>query len=171
MPKCELPCKVYIYCTKGKSLYKSIESNEYLEYYSLEHWDETDIKANGKVVAEFTLSYIECWRPKGLLWSNNIDKTCLTMPQLCNYAETNKHHKEHCYAWRIDDLKIYDTPKDISEFYKQGTYSYDDWLYGYYNGRRGARSNYNSYLNICRLKRPPQSWCYIKGENDERICD
>ena len=24
MPKCKLPCKVYIYCTKGKKLYKCV---------------------------------------------------------------------------------------------------------------------------------------------------
>ena len=58
MPKCELPCKVYIYCTKGKKLYKCVSN-----------FDEDLL--NGKVVAEFTLNKVEIlerdlndWLPK-----------------------------------------------------------------------------------------------------------
>lgn len=148
MPK-DLPCKVYIYESKGREFPFSVHidtiardnASRYLDCMRgmpdirtrKSKYGEIPYIAYGrmKVVAEFILSYVECWRPKGLLWNKNIDKTCLTIPQLCNYAESNKKHKEHCYAWHIEDLHIYDTPKELTEF---------------------------------GLKRPFQSWGYLNDE-------
>ena len=67
------------------------------------------------------------------------------------------------YGWHISDLVIYAEPKDIGEFYKVGMLSYDDWLYGIYNGNGGARSSYESYKNAFKLSKAPQSWCYVEG--------
>ena len=47
-PKCELPCKVYIYCTKGKDLWMRNNDPIILGYKRI----------NGKVVAEFILNKI-----------------------------------------------------------------------------------------------------------------
>lgn len=154
MPKCKFPCKVYIYCTKGKnSLIGITRKGEELPYSDgqiadkdvfytipktpIERWREL-----GKVVAEFTLNTVTT------LWQNNKDKTstarvvdkdvfekqtCMTWKQYCEYHKCKNGKYPNSYAWHIEDLKIYKKPKELSEF-------------------------------ICRkpLKRPPQSWCYIK---------
>lgn len=56
------------------------------------------------------------------------------------------------YAWHIDNLKIYDKPKELDTFII-GKVALDC---GY--------GNYNIYNKV--LKKPPQSWCYVeeKGE-------
>lgn len=176
MPKCELPCKVYIYCTKdSKHLvapFNFVEGWFYKVYDDNTHycngcsWNMGET-INGKVVAEFTLNYIECWRPKGLLWSNRIDKTCLTIPQLCNYAETNKQHKWHCYAWRIDDLKIYDKSKELSDFKKENKCHYANY-------EQGCCFENCTFFDLkdcdgkySKITVAPQSWFYIKGEENE----
>ena len=66
------------------------------------------------------------------------------------------------YANFIKDAKLYDKPKLLSEFVRDKALSHNDWLFGVYSGGKGAKGNYDSYLNVFRLKRPPQSWCYVK---------
>lgn len=140
-PNIELPCKVYIYCTKGKKLYKCVST-----------FDEDLL--NGKVVAEFTLNKVEKFDIPYPAYFNEVkdklkhitDGSCLTLNDLHRYLK-NKNG----YAWFIEDLKIYDKPKELSEF-SIGKAKIDC---GY--------GNYNIYNKI--LKRPPQSWCYIEGDN------
>lgn len=60
------------------------------------------------------------------------------------------------YGWHISDLKIYDKPRELSEFYKfcdkkncqmcDGEREYDVCVFG----RRKP------------ITRPPQSWCYVE---------
>lgn len=59
---------------------------------------------------------------------------------------------------------IYDTPKELNEFTKAGALSYDDWLYGIYNGT--SESTYEKYLMPFKVTRPPQSWCYVERLGD-----
>ena len=183
IPKCELPVKVYIYMTKKRSFFMANRKGEEIWYgdglryekteiikfpkCDIEHWDKL-----GKVVAEFTLEKTECWRPKGMIFDNNVKKTCLTMPQLIAYADTNKKTKEHCFAWFINNLKIYDKPKELSEFKKD--LDCDDYPC---NKNRDYKYNYYDYSEGCwacgidfdgsnciykQLTRPPQSWCYVE---------
>ena len=136
MPKCELPVKVYIYCTKIKDK----------KHYT----DEIDIPlitkkwmGNGKVVAEFTLNKVHKIKfdapsiYQGYLsfangcvfmekrFNFNIDKCCLTDNELYDYlgepteifGEYYETFEYNGYAWHIDDLKIYDEPRDLEEFF------------------------------------------------------
>lgn len=177
MPKCALPIKVYIYCTKIKDKKR--------------YTDEVDIPletgmymGNGRVIAEFILNQIdlvEICDPhifrngKQLDWYWFKRNACLDCEEImsyigygCDYDGWASSEYAKGYAWHIDDLKIYNEPKELSEFVSNKVLSYDDWLYAIYNGHSGARNNYNSYLNVFRLKRPPQSWCYVeelKGES------
>ena len=137
MPKCKFPCKVYIYCTKGKnSLIGITRKGEELPYSDgqiadkdvfytipktpIERWREL-----GKVVAEFTLNTVTT------LWQNNKDKTstarvvdkdvfekqtCMTWKQYCEYHKCKNGKYPNSYAWHIEDLKIYKKPKELSEF-------------------------------------------------------
>ena len=151
MPKCELPCKVYIYCTKSKPTlqyfynwqnYKTI--SEHSTWASGRTINVGDY-GNGKVVAEFTLNKVNLLvdvgagihyadknynllNPKDLL-----KKSCLTEEQIYNYVGENRRNNlffNDGYAWCIDDLKIYDKPKELSEFGVKR--AFQSW--GYVNG-------------------------------------
>lgn len=142
MPKCELPCKVYIYCTKGKKLYKCVSN-----------FDEDLL--NGKVVAEFTLNKVDTlerdlndWLPKNRYDISNelLKNTNLNQEQLWNYGQG-----KILYAWHIDDLKVYDKPKELSEFST------------ILHRMKGKESRFTSHL----LQRPPHNWCYVEELEDE----
>lgn len=164
MPKCELPCKVYIYYAKGKKLYKCVSNSD-------------EDLLNGKVVAEFTLNKVDTlerdlndWLPKNRYdVSNELLKDInLNQEQLWNYGQG-----KILYAWHIDDLKIYDKPKELSEFShfipnnkcptKQCGTNCEDC------------PNYDEEHETCLalyyahrvIKRPPQSWCYVEELENE----
>ena len=149
-PKCELPCKVYIYCTKGKKLYKCVSN-----------FDEDLL--NGKVVAEFTLNKIDKFDSAYSEWAYSVAPEDSEMPisetqfiQMaeqkgkldCNYLLKYFGDEDYiAYAWHIDNLKVYDKPKELSEFSI---------------GKAKIACGYGNY-NICNkiLKRPPQSWMFV----------
>ena len=97
---------------------------------------ETKSKSGrGKIVSEWELN--TCFKFTNI--SGNpanrellYNKARVTEKQLFNYSEAGK---KTIYAWQIDDLKIYDNPKKITEF----------------------RNSKNQPLT-----RPPQSWCYVE---------
>lgn len=179
-PKLETPFKCYIYCTKSKLLTKShyngkiyvAASKKYQN--SLEH--NGNITLSGKVIGEFVCDEItriaRCGYDKERIELNIVDEN-LTIKKLdkgfLNRCQLSLNDLEkyanggEVYGWHISDLVLYDEPKDIGEFYKGGMLSYDDWLYGIYNGNGGARSFYESYKNAFELSRAPQSWCYVEG--------
>ena len=178
MPQCELPCKVYIYCTKGKL-------NAYLPYeHDCFEFDvasavylndkpilDIDVELNGKVVAEFTLNkidlLIDCGAGLHYVDShyNDIDidylraNSCLKDEQIYSYLglKGDSPYFNDGYAWHIEDLKIYDKPKELSDFLTQGYENYDDWLL--FND---GTQNYNAYLEGWVLRKAPPSWCYVE---------
>ena len=174
MPKCEFPCKVYIYCTKPKKWYAfsswGCTSDELLwktkdkvkMCNGFGAWDEDAEKLNGKVVAEFTLNGVVKFNIESIMFLGKqqelMQKSKLGGLSLRKYLGNGVG-----YAWGIDNLKIYDKPKELKEFASAKAKNYDDWLYAIYSGHRGARCNYNSYLNAFSLKKAPQSWCYVRG--------
>ncbi len=112
---------------------------------------------------------------------------CLNQPELIQYGGGRT-----LYGWHITDLKIYDKPKELSEFYKVGAKSLeklatDDELCSYCyrtgggeyamvvtpNGLdacegRFCEEAYEEYLEQeFALTRPPESWMYIQ-ELEER---
>lgn len=95
MPKCELPVKVYIYCSKNKG-------RKELRFLN------SGYGLNGKVVAEFTLNKINKLDGADAETEKN---TCLTMGELFDYAKGKL-----LYAWHINDLKIYSKPKQLADF-------------------------------------------------------
>ena len=176
MPKCELPCKVYIYCTKGKKLYKCVSN-----------FDEDLL--NGKVVAEFTLNKIDKFDSAYSEWAYSVAPEDSEMPisetQFIQMAE--QKGKLDCndllkyfgdedyivYAWHIDNLKVYDKPKELSEF---SGFIPNNKCEKHENGF--ACDKCDAYdkehdtclaLYYCRkpIKRPPMSWCYVEELENE----
>ena len=188
-PKCELPCKVYIYCTKPKKWWAfsnwGATSDELVWKIKdkvkmcngLEVWDDDCEKLNGKVVAEFTLNKVDTlerdlndWLPKNRYdVSNELLKNInLNQEQLWNYGQGKT-----LYAWYIDNLKIYDKPKELSDFShfipnnkcptKQCGTNYEDC------------PNYDEEHETCLalyyahrvIKRPPMNWYYVEELENE----
>lgn len=156
------PTQVYIYCTKIKDKKR--------------YTDEIDIPletemymGNGRVIAEFTLDGIaefyvfENGSVQGWNWFG-LKRSCLTYEQIAEYIGLNKKG----YAWHIDDLKIYDEPKELNEFEH---YISNNRCPKKENGMNCEDcKSYNKEHNTClalyylhkQVKRPPQSWCYVE---------
>lgn len=165
MPKCELPIKVYIYCTKGKyEQYTPPLSDTNYEY-------AFGYVMNGKVVAEFTLNKVECFTTdyrRDKEQTNRISKdSCVRFEELEEY----EYGKPCLYAWRIYNLKIYDTPKELSEFYSWKDCPYKDWgdidNIGCWECGCEMFSRGECRFGHLQLERPPQSWCYVEEMKSE----
>lgn len=185
-PSCELPCKVYIYCTKSKPTlqyfynwqnYKPI--SEHSTWASGRTINVGDY-GNGKVVAEFTLNKIDKFDSAYSEWAYSVAPEGSEMPisetQFIQMAEQKgkldcndllKYFGDEdyiAYMWHIDNLKIYDKPKELSEFYIETID--DDCCVGcpYHETPIGEEPCKNCYGNRKYITRPPQSWCYVEGE-------
>ena len=146
VPKLERPFKCYIYETKGKQI---------------EHVDGCDITyyGRGKVIGEFVCRGMMDGRSKLLP-----KQSCLTLEEIWNYAKGKR-----VYGWRIADLKIYDKPKELSEFYLQCEEYGKTGTVDTPKKCKGCRYQYTwDLVSKCRIdglkpiKRPPQSWCYVE---------
>ena len=87
-----------------------------------------------------------------------LKKSCLTYAELKNYIGANFHDIPF-YGLHISDLKIYDKPKELSEFRKPCPYS-ENMLCNFC-----LKSGYLPNMEIgCfnTITRPPLSWCYVE---------
>ena len=152
-PKNETPFKCYIYCTKnGKSLIKDDISTT-IGFIA---------KNGGKVIGEFVcdrLTFIDAYYDTNgnrHLCNTAFVKSCVPNDELFDYLYGKHGEKHGGWAWHISDLVIYDKPRELSDFETvgcQGCRDKDTYHCKFYCvGRR-------------RLKRPPQSWCYVESED------
>lgn len=119
---------------------------------------ETKAKGGcGKVIGEFVC--------RGVMYGGSHllpKQSCLTLEEIWEYAKGKR-----VYGWRIADLKIYDKPKELSEF--------KAFCKNYYDGKGcddckyfidGRSYEYDESDCGCSgrkpLERPPQSWCYVE---------
>lgn len=193
MPKCKLPIKVYIYCTKNeKQYFSNVKCCESLLM---------DSNSLGKVVAEFTLDKVDkytaefvdddCYEDIRVYIKNEYAeyedelydeeivttnceenpsdcelciKSCVSYEQIKKYVGVNFHDKPF-YAWHIDNLKIYDKPKELSEFKKQNAcYVAGSWEeLGCWECGCTFQELDDCDGRCSRLERPPQSWCYVES--------
>ena len=145
-PKLDVPFKCYIYCTKGETIYlpRDIFGKNPL---------------NGKVIGEFVCDGI---RPEPEIADQLVDAglmlhSCLSSAELLKYA-----NGKALYSWHISDLKIYDEPKPLCEFEHPPYLDCDIpcrlCKYGF-----KAYGAFGEWYDCDRkLKRPPQSWCYVE---------
>jgi predicted transcriptional regulator len=145
-PKLETPFKCYIYCTLPKYPHEDFISTDY---------PRPQFYGGGKVVGEFTCDAITrvniCgfWDDSGKQLDNRLKETCLTTKEFCKYLGENVG-----YGWHISDLRIYDTPKELSEFKTLCRVDADCCACPYYNyTKMGCDGRV--------IGRPPQSWCYV----------
>lgn len=147
-----VPFKAYIYCTKGKPYLYRVDDDDNFELTNtlrpkVDGYVKDYNEQNGKVIGEFICDKVvkTCgWRLYGDTQQCAKRTTaeeafpklaCLTIYEIVKYA--GSENREVC-GWHISDLKIYDKPRELSEFGKVG------------------------FGHEVPLKRPPQSWMYIE---------
>ena len=143
----EVPCKCYIYMTQGA-------------YKDLGLYSEGIYQNRMKVIGEFICdkvyliknqrnSFVVANEEQGV--TNEIARqNCLDYDDMVNYLGDKDG-----YGWHISDLKIYNKPKELSEFLKPCP------------AKKGVCLDciaYNEYDEVCanNLTRPPQSWQYVE---------
>lgn len=164
----EVPFKAYIYCTSAKPyLYR--EANPPFELFL----DSQLYKGNGyddrlfsgKVIGEFICDEIIEWQyDKGHQYYVEYPDDCTSyFPYLKCHSEAtglkcseieNYGKGKTLYGWHISDLKIYDKPKELSEFRKPCKINLPMCdRCEYYSTWNGRCEN---------ITRAPQSWCYVE---------
>ena len=157
-PKLNPPFKCYIYCTEGRPDLNIPISQERLMRDYLETGSMKSLNCplgNGKVIGEFTCDQIiDAWWdyvPNAITREvaggnlEALDGTGMTDEELFSYVGDSM--RGHCYGWQISDLRIYDTPRELREFY--------------------AVPNEVEVALKAKPKpvtRPPQSWRYVEEE-------
>ena len=103
-----------------------------------------------------------------MLKNEDFKKIGLTPKELFNYVGT-----KNFYTWHIDDLKIYDKPKELSEFYSVEKMKFKAERY-FQNDESVASMTNSDLVNLtkdvekaykrkeCRLTKAPQSYQYVE---------
>ena len=104
-PKIETPFKCYIYCTIGNGV-----KGDYLVPSGIQC---------GKVIGEFTCDKISEVYQCNSGWVK--ENGCISQDEFFDYLGiprgTHFGYDKKAYAWHISDLKIYDKPRELSEFW------------------------------------------------------
>ena len=157
-PKLETPFKCYIYMTKNGNPALEIHDKDGNSYAI-----EKNYRMAGKVIGEFVCDCIDNLRPDyepvrqqffyNNDWENNdwnSENHCLTSEELLAYGKGKM-----LYGWHISDLKIYDKPRELSEFRKPCDRFLDCFLC-----RRYKRDEFGGCDS--KIHRPPQSYMYVE---------
>ena len=154
-PKIETPFKCYIYETKARSdMPTFIDEDGHVLY-----------TGRGQVIGEFVC---DCVYEN---MSYDCEASCVSVSELKEYANCKP-----LYGWHISDLKIYDKPRELSEFFtadkeairqcenrEQSYYAFTDT--GYIKNGFYCKKKDDWCFGGCKRKvlpRPPKSWCYVE---------
>lgn len=128
----------------------------------------------GKVIGEFTCDEIKNIDIPYPAWNRDylkpvLEQSCLTYQELHDYGGSGNT----VYGLHISDLKIYDKPKELSEFYSVcNKYNQLQKSFPTINEPVKCKCCRYRYIINCFLKcridgkkpltRPPLSWCYVE---------
>lgn len=153
-PKLDTPFRCYVYCTKAAKpfMLQALDSHDFTcgkAYRST---------SGGEVIGEFVCDRIyqyttaEGWKQENDISDEDMETmSCLSQKELFGY-ENSAEVRENCiylvglYGWHISDLKIYDTPKKLSDFA---------------TGASTRTISEDGRLIWRGMERPPNSWCYV----------
>lgn len=160
-PELDVPFKAYIYCTKDG-------------FYGLQSKSNPALKTNasGKVIGEYVCKKIDkivhaattnsnielCFCRNG--WYYTPLTADFHRDSCLSYAELEKYSNgRDIYVWHISDLKIYNKPKELKEFYKPcGIQNCIGCRFWFDDGKEfGCKTK-----QMRQLTHPPQSWCYVE---------
>ena len=147
-PKIETPFKCYIYMSQG-------------DLKDLGSYSEWIYKNRMKVIGEFVCDRIEIFEKSELGIKSKdffaLAESCVKVKEMREYIGKNKI----AYGWHISDLKIYDKPKELSEFKPICKFDGKDAICALFC----PNWKYDGGLFFeCTRKvtRPPQSYMYVE---------
>ena len=156
----EVPFKAYVYCTIGNGV-----KGDYLVPSGIQC---------GKVIGWFICDKVEMVNAKcsdygiDLFYHDCLTNGCLTEREIEKYFNVPEDRdlramKGNGYVWNISDLKIYDKPKELSEFYTKKKCNSCK--------KSGYESTACMYDEDCKMPmsitRAPLSWQYIEDLGEE----
>lgn len=152
----EVPFKCYIYETQG-------------QYVKFTHGAHTKYGyGRGKVIGEFICDKVYSIKNRGSSFSVADEEQSVTNEiarQSCLYYDDMVSYfgNKDGFGWHISDLKIYDKPKELSEFYTKKKCNSCK--------KSGYESTACMYDEDCKvpmsITRAPQSWQYIEDLGEE----
>lgn len=160
------PFKVYIYCT--------MQREGWFRHPGSESWC-------GKVIGEFVCDKITGLTHVGATGSIEPYRLNILAPGMyykpadellkaacLSEAEAEKYLKgRDGIGWHISDLKIYDKPKSILDFHRAVDKT-ELWCEKCaIGGKKGTACAFCYGLDGLRIRRPPQSWCYVEELSNE----
>lgn len=164
----EVPFKCYIYETKeSKMRYLDHRFNSFFSGKSC----YTDM---GKVIGEFICDKVYPIKNKGSSFVVENEEQSVTNDiagQSCLYYDDMVSYfgNKDGYGWHISDLKIYDKPRELSEFYTIDKSGDDCCIACVYHETPVEEMPCKTCTGERRyLYRPPQSWQYV-GEVGQTI--
>lgn len=171
-PKIEPPFKCYIYC--------SLPKYDHEDFFVVNAGTENAFSfyGGGKVIGEFVCNRVEDYSK----WEYDIPAlyrhinlfACIDFPELYKYLPNGGG-----YGWHISDLKIYDRPREITEFLTVDKKAVKTCPYRERTGQAEIVTKHNGWIKggyLCKieeitwcypchtknLEKAPQSWCYVK---------
>lgn len=152
----EVPFKCYIYETQGRTETPWIDEDGHFIY-----------KGRGQVIGEFICDKVYSIKNRGSSFSVADEEQSVTNEiarQSCLYYDDMVSYfgNKDGFGWHISDLKIYDKPKELSEFCIPCKVSCENCKNPLY------------FECWCEEKgkkivtRPPQSWCYVEDLGEEK---
>lgn len=173
-PKLETPFKCYIYCTASDRHSCLVTGGGTVELFHCCNYKMAfvggGVVGNGKVIGEFVCDRIDeypfdwtsftAWGDKHFTISEKALKaTCLSKRELDDYGNSSEYKRqEKLYGWHISDLKIYDKPKELGEFYRWKKCNSCK-----ISGYEATACVYDIDCKVpARFTRPPQSWGYVE---------
>ena len=132
----EVPFKGYIYQTKKRWIYKILPSLK---------------DRQAKVIGEFICDRVEKYEANDRGWYiYPQDEVCMWTDEIAGYGKGKP-----LYGLHISELKLYDKPKELSEFKKVCPMKNSDCTKcEFYSDYSGSCANWVTH--------PPQSWCYVE---------
>lgn len=181
------PITIYVYCSfpRGKTDKLCRNGNSWF-------LSDNENNQNGKIIAKFTLTEVEAidlpytkfgsdeWvgceeartlQTKTMDEPEILKKACLYEDEIYRYVNFSK--KPCGYAWHIEDLVIFDQPKNLSEFYKVGYLEERFCLESHFADIEGYNGDIDeNYVDKCyeeldeeyQITKAPQSWGYCEDE-------
>lgn len=176
-PKIDTPFKCYIYRTT-KKVTEAVE--EYDSNLKILRRKKTLKAFRGEVIGEFVCDWIDDFYCDSYAHRKLSELgSCLSEQEIRDYC-----NGQTLYGWHISDLKIYDKPKELSEFYKPFKYDGDgiicgtekemnniyEWdcetlfkdRYPDFKFENCKCKNCPKAKDFYRLTRPPKNWCYVE---------
>lgn len=149
-PKLETPFKCYVYRTKGT-----------VPHIINGKWVQMEV--GGTIIAEFTCDRVETIKastePYGIY---DVDDDFVAQTRLVDGALWDYGKGATLYGWHISKLKIYDTPKELTEFHT--------WKKCKSCSKSGYESTACIHDENCMvpvaITKAPQSWCYVEAMKD-----